>query len=629
MLTLLLGLFTVGCSLDASILSEALNATPVAGVPGNGGGGGGTGVSPHGAFTVGYGAGGTPFHTGAINYDALVKLQSGKILAITDTTSEVFDPSTNMWTATANSFSVKRGGGATLTLMPDGKVFLIGAYDRGNNENRSVEIYNPATNTWASGPSLNVGRESSATILLSNGKLLVAGGDTAGEDSGGFHYGLTNTVELYDSFTGVWTQVAHTLVTFSDARAVQLSSGPVVIGGGFTGNIQIYNPTTDTWSTGPAIRGDSSAQFGNIVKLPDDRVFILNASPNGPGQIYDSGTGLVSDASTSIGGVFENTYGPAVGLLSNGKIIVAGGGSGSSQQAQTYDPVTDTWSSLPNLNNAHDALTLGIILNDGRFLVVGGNDMNSTSEAFAQGGSAWDKGAVFLPPMMATSYLLKSGKIIVFGMYGQSSKIFDFDTGVDSASAAPGFFASFVRATSGDIYALNITATGGAIYDEQSDSWTPQPSWPKLSGILATTVGLSDGKIFVAGGEDLSTNAPTTSGYILDPATGVADPIAPMPVALFAASSIALSDDRVVVLGGCTSPSGCVASRGVYIYDRATNQWSSGPNLLSPRGSGGAVMLADQTILIVGGLDDSSGSPVLLASSETVSYTHLTLPTKA
>jgi len=40
----------------------------------------------------------------------------------------------------------------------------------------ATELYDPATNTWTTQPSLNIGRVRHTATLLQNGKVLVAGG---------------------------------------------------------------------------------------------------------------------------------------------------------------------------------------------------------------------------------------------------------------------------------------------------------------------------------------------------------------------------------------------------------------------------------------------------------------------
>ena len=68
---------------------------------------------------------------------------------------------------------------ATATVLPNGKVMIAGGLDAGSNPIASIELYDPATNTFAkpgSTPSMNSARGEATATLLPNGAVLIAGG---------------------------------------------------------------------------------------------------------------------------------------------------------------------------------------------------------------------------------------------------------------------------------------------------------------------------------------------------------------------------------------------------------------------------------------------------------------------
>src|SRR5689334_19642361 len=74
-------------------------------------------------------------------------------------------------------------------------------------------------------------------------------------------------------------------------------------------------------------------------------------------------------------------------MLSNGKVLVAGGGYivGHEDQvlssAEIYDPVTNTWSQIASMTSGHEGHT-ATLLNSGKVLVVGGHaDGNGIASA--------------------------------------------------------------------------------------------------------------------------------------------------------------------------------------------------------------------------------------------------------
>ena len=70
---------------------------------------------------------------------------------------------------------------ATATLLPNSKVLIaggFGGFNPGGEGLSSIEIYEPATNTFAvATPSMNTARAEATATLLPHGKVLIAGGE--------------------------------------------------------------------------------------------------------------------------------------------------------------------------------------------------------------------------------------------------------------------------------------------------------------------------------------------------------------------------------------------------------------------------------------------------------------------
>ena len=90
--------------------------------------------------------------------------------------AELYNPSTNTWTATIGSLTTERAT-HTATLLPNGKVLVAGGLDGPPSPNwlTSAELYDPVKGSGSTG-SLTNARDAHTATLLRNGSVLVAGG---------------------------------------------------------------------------------------------------------------------------------------------------------------------------------------------------------------------------------------------------------------------------------------------------------------------------------------------------------------------------------------------------------------------------------------------------------------------
>ncbi len=83
----------------------------------------------------------------------------------------------------------------TATLLSNGKVLVAGGSPFA--QAATSELYDPTTLTWTNSGALNLGREFHTATLLTDGSVMVAGGQTANR--------LLASTEVYDPASGVWT----------------------------------------------------------------------------------------------------------------------------------------------------------------------------------------------------------------------------------------------------------------------------------------------------------------------------------------------------------------------------------------------------------------------------------------
>lgn len=115
----------------------------------------------------------------------------------------------------------------TATLLSDGRVLLAGGADVNGSALNSAELYDPTTNTWAATGSLNDARFFHGAARLSDGRVLMVGGQIP-------HNFDVLTAEIYDPTTGDWTYTASPSVAHTEFDSVLLPNGKVLVASGLS-----------------------------------------------------------------------------------------------------------------------------------------------------------------------------------------------------------------------------------------------------------------------------------------------------------------------------------------------------------------------------------------------------------
>ena len=79
-----------------------------------------------------------------------------------------------MWSAAGTPVNARTW--LTSTLLPNGKVLVVGGNRGAFTWFSQAELYDPATNTWSATGGLGGLRSNHTAMLLQGGKLLIAGG---------------------------------------------------------------------------------------------------------------------------------------------------------------------------------------------------------------------------------------------------------------------------------------------------------------------------------------------------------------------------------------------------------------------------------------------------------------------
>jgi hypothetical protein len=317
------------------------------------------------------------FHTATLLQNGLVVVAGGldPLNGFSHASAELYDQGANTWSA-AGSLATSRYS-HTATLLSSGKVLVAGGQ---NLEAASVspavviasaEIYDPAGNSWSSVASMSTARAEHTSTLLSNGQVLVAGGES----------GSAANAELYDPVANTWSPTGSMVTPRFAHTATLLSNGKVLVAGGVasTGGIavasaELYDPVANTWSAAGSM-ADARADFSATL-LPNGNVLVAGGA--GPSaEIYDP---IANTWSAAANMPTAFAYDTAI-LLSNGTVLVAGGVTTPLGSAELYDPVANIWSPAGSMAIPRVYCTV-TLLSNGVVLAAGGSETSTEAELY-------------------------------------------------------------------------------------------------------------------------------------------------------------------------------------------------------------------------------------------------------
>lgn len=385
---------------------------------------------------------------------------------------------------------------------------------------------------------------------------------------GGLSGAVKLTIELSDYGKPVVVALPGLAFPIHLHNAIPLNDGRVLVTGGFTGvannNVivpfplgftQIYDPETETWTFLEPLQGRS----------------VLNSAAS----------------------------------LGDGGVLIVGLGFDEESVASIFDPADDSWEPLPDPPARRGAPNI-VLLDDGRALAVGGIDAGSSgyspdpaefAEIFDPRTGEWRVVASMPRPALKQALVALPGGLALAvqtedsggwpsaAVYDSSSDVWrptsprqipDYPDRVPEAIALPdgrALVTGWRNAASGDDRCGEApgdgpcSLTGSAIYDPETDEWTPTSPMaePRVDHTLTL---LPDGRVLAAGGELL-----------------LADPQAQ------ASETVVLATTE--------------------IFDPSSNSWSPGPDLEEARMHHAAALLRDGRVLFIGGvsIEDEPNPP--------------------
>jgi N-acetylneuraminic acid mutarotase len=261
-------------------------------------------------------------------------------------------------------------------------LYAIGGYNAdGLNK---VEVYDPAGDKWTTKTPMPTARAYLVVATVSN-KIYAIGGLTGSNLSNVTYIKAT---EEYDPASDTWTErspIPVTAVPFNNVRGNFFMTGAAINGKiyvavGYTeGDIPtyIYDPATDTWTTGKAISKFSGQPYYSIASNND--LYVINGNSFLQYLPVDDEW---RELPLPLMLAFGHVYGTCL-AADNANIYSVGGYnfgidlSTDLNDVETYDPTNASWREDSSLNTARNSAAA--LVYNGQLYVLGGVVLQSRS----------------------------------------------------------------------------------------------------------------------------------------------------------------------------------------------------------------------------------------------------------
>lgn len=479
----------------------------------------------------------------------------------------------------------------TATLLTNGKVLIAG----GAGPLNSAELYDPVTRTYTATANMTAGRARHTATLLHDGKVLIAGGGTV-------------TAELYDPVGGTFTPTGSLPVALNGHTATRLPDSRVlIVGGNFGGRREAYVYAGGTFAATSGLM--TYPRFNHTATLlSNGRVLVVGGSGSTTNEIFDPSTNTFATTGSTMLQRSEHT---ATGLP-GGKVLIAGG-TLSTANLELYDPVSGTFSNSGSLWTARVRHTATLLPN-GTVLIASGTMTTAQATHFSDIYDPATGTASVIPLLTArerhTGTLLADGTVLLAG--GRNS------TGVLSSverhdTQNPGAFSARTNTSHTEGLAATtlmdgrVLATHG-LFSRNVSIWDSVNGMVAQGGLMPTSHAFGTatlmpgavGEVLVMGGYD------STGIDSWIPQTNTWSTVAQMSVLRINQTTTMLPNGNLLIAGGWVDDGNATVHATAEVYDRQSRTVVGTGSMTSSRMLHTATLLRNGKVLVVGGLDDAS-----------------------
>ena len=326
-------------------------------------------------------------------------------------------------------------GGLGLTLIPPSLFSRDEAAVYDPDTGQFTDLFEPGNDGVATTLALNIERSSHTQTTLADGRVLIAGGRTGAD---GTNPGSRiASVELFDPFTGLFTLSDAMAHTRSDHSATLLTDGRVLIAGGdAAGTWQVFDPADDSWSAAFPLEHTRTSHAA--VLLPGaggarrygssgGHVLLIGGGGSGPAtmEVIDVGAQDSTLLTSTLPGGLDDL---AAVTVPDGGTLVIGGQSvatgDTTSACHWVDPVADTITPAPAVPDRPGGISDHVALRVGRLVVILGGEQQQANEdtelsyiaVFDTHVNEWVySGDMAAPHDDAAAVLLDDDRVLVIG----------------------------------------------------------------------------------------------------------------------------------------------------------------------------------------------------------------------
>ncbi len=291
----------------------------------------------------------------------------------------------------------------TLLTLGDGKVLCVGGWDEYGSQNKLAEIFDPATETW----SIKYDPQATTSYCAGEGQnpeIMPGAGQPC------YGPGVAPNVLLYP-------------------RMHLMPSGLVAFCGQ-TKTLRTFNPATGVWKFAGNMLFGASRGYGSSCLLPlqntlaEKGSILIFGGTATDDSFATTSAEILTPSGTALQPRWTNpsAFGrkhPIPIIMPDGKILVIGGttyqnsSANKIMEAELFDPVTETWTTLPAMTVPRMYHSSAVLLPDGR-VWAGGTTYSLVSREL--------RVEYFVPSYYSAARPTISGNPVV-GSYGETITI--------------------------------------------------------------------------------------------------------------------------------------------------------------------------------------------------------------